>query len=61
MRIKGFAEVLKVAAEDCQESVVKIRGGDVVIEAGKISHVSCKTSLVYLDERRPMIFQQKKI
>ena len=36
MRIKSFAEVLKTAAENSQEPLVKIRGGDVILEAGKI-------------------------
>ena len=40
--------------------MVKIRGDKVILEAGKISNVSCKVSLAYLDERRPMIFEQNK-
>ena len=61
MRSKGFVEVLKVAVEDSQKLAVKIRGGNVSLEAWEISHASCKTSLGYLDERRPMIFRQKKV
>ena len=45
MKIKSFAEVLKVTAENSQVSVVKIRDGDAILQAGKISHLSCKANL----------------
>ena len=57
-QINNFSDVLKVTVEDGQESVVKTRGGDAILKARKISDKSCKASLGYLDERRPMIFLQ---
>ena len=37
---------------------MKIIGGDIILEAGKISDISCKASLGYVDGRRPKIFLQ---
>ena len=51
-QIKSFAKVLKFPAEDSKESVVKIRGGKIILGAGN--------KLLCLDERRLMIPQQSK-
>ena len=59
-QIKSFAEVLRVAAENSHKSEVKRRGGDIILEAGKRSHNLCRANLGFLDERRPMIFQQSQ-
>jgi len=60
--IKSFVNII-TSTSDTENDIlpVKIKGKDVVIPAGRIQQIQCKSSLRYIGKNVPMMFQQGEV
>ena len=59
--METFVGLIQQSRVHHKETEVKVKGKDIIIPAGKIVHINCKTNVCLIEKQRVMIFQQRDV